>query len=72
MGIAQQLYTKNFAASEQEAIVRHLDVVSKQIVKSILNIKKQIKTLTKYRQSLIHECVTGKKRIYLVNPINGD
>jgi len=53
--------------SEQLEIKVFLDSFSVKMDKSEETIKKQIKTLTQYRQyrqSLIHECVTGKKRIY--------
>ena len=35
-----------------------------QLGSTKLVMENQITTLTQYRQSLIHECVTGKKRIY--------
>ena len=49
--------------TEQHAICVHLDRklgVLKQLVASI---ETQIATLTAYRKSLIHECVTGQRRI---------
>ncbi len=48
---------------EQEQIAGFLNSKSAEIrmTKSILN--KQIETLTAYRKSLIHECVTGQRRI---------
>jgi restriction endonuclease S subunit len=49
---------------EQVKITIFLDKACEQVDKTIVVIQKQIKTLTQYRQSLIHECVTGKKRIY--------
>lgn len=57
----------NFAAfppkKEQEAIAKHLDEKEKEIlaVKAMLN--EQIETLIAYRKSLIHECVTGQRRV---------
>jgi type I restriction enzyme S subunit len=57
----------NFAAfppkKEQQAIAEFLDTKEVEILatKDILN--QQIETLISYRQSLIHECVTGKRRI---------
>jgi type I restriction enzyme S subunit len=36
------------------------------------NLSQQIKTLTQYRQSLIHECVTGKKRVYFGDISKGE
>jgi len=49
---------------EQKAIADYLDKACANIDKTKETIAKQIKTLTQYRQSLIHECVTGKKRVY--------
>jgi len=49
---------------EQKAIAAYLDKACTNIDKTKETITNQIKTLTQYRQSLIHECVTGKKRIY--------
>lgn len=57
----------NFAAfppkDEQVTIARHLDEKEREVqaIKSVL--QKQIDTLTAYRKSLIHECVTGQRRI---------
>jgi len=49
--------------SEQIEIASFIDMRAEQIckIKQILN--EQIATLTAYRKSLIHECVTGKRRI---------
>ena len=49
---------------EQNAITDYLDNACKKIDKTKAIIETQITKLTEYRQSLIHECVTGKKRIY--------
>jgi type I restriction enzyme S subunit len=49
---------------EQTEIVSCLNELNQNTDTLKENIKSQIKTLTQYRQSLIHECVTGKKRIY--------
>ena len=57
----------NFAAfppkKEQKAIGDYLDAKEQEVlaVKEMLN--QQIATLTAYRKSLIHECVTGQRRI---------
>lgn len=57
----------NFAAfpprKEQEQIAAFLDAKAEehQATRSIIN--RQIATLTAYRKSLIHECVTGRRRI---------
>jgi type I restriction enzyme, S subunit len=49
--------------SEQHSICQHLrEKISE--MKSVVNtIESQIATLTAYRKSLIHECVTGQRRI---------
>lgn len=49
---------------EQTIIANYLDNICKKINNSKIIIEQQIEKLTQYRQSLIHECVTGKKRIY--------
>lgn len=48
---------------EQEEIAAFLDARNQEIrgTKSVLN--QQIKTLVAYRKSLIHECVTGQRRV---------
>ncbi|OGT78904.1 MAG: hypothetical protein A3I78_03075, partial [Gammaproteobacteria bacterium RIFCSPLOWO2_02_FULL_56_15] len=57
----------NFAAfppmKEQKAIGEYLDAKEQEVhaVKETLNA--QIATLTTYRKSLIHECVTGQRRV---------
>ena len=48
---------------EQEAIAKHLDAKTKRIASVAGQIREQIDTLVAYRKSLIHECVTGKRRI---------
>jgi type I restriction enzyme S subunit len=48
---------------EQEAIVEFVQEKWDEIEKIIKVIEAQIETLTAYRKSLIHECVTGQKRI---------
>jgi len=50
--------------NEQKTIADYLDKACTNLDKTKETIAKQIKTLTQYRQSLIHECVTGKKRVY--------
>jgi len=49
--------------AEQEAIVEFLDSKLANIKEVIAIINQQIKTLIEYRKSLIHECVTGKRRV---------
>jgi type I restriction enzyme S subunit len=48
---------------EQEEIAKFLDIKAVQVnaIKAVLD--EQISTLLAYRKSLIHECVTGKRRI---------
>jgi type I restriction enzyme, S subunit len=48
---------------EQATIVEYLDAQCKRILDLRGGITHQIEVLEKYRQSLIHECVTGKRRI---------
>jgi len=50
--------------AEQKVIADYLEKACEQIDKTKTVIESQITKLTQYRQSLIHECVTGKKRIY--------
>ncbi len=49
--------------AEQKKIVDYLDRKSTEIKKLKTNLFVQITTLEDYRKSLIHECVTGKRRI---------
>lgn len=48
---------------EQMEIATYLDKESDQIREIEQRLNAQISTLTAYRKSLIHECVTGKRRI---------
>ena len=48
---------------EQEAIADYLDVKLAEGRSIVTGIEAQIATLTAYRKSLIHECVTGQRRI---------
>jgi restriction endonuclease S subunit len=48
---------------DQEQIAAYLDVRCKEMIKLKKNINAQITILDQYRKSLIHECVTGKRRI---------
>ena len=48
---------------EQEAICAHLDKKVGDLKCVVAGIETQIATLTAYRKSLIHECVTGQRRI---------
>jgi type I restriction enzyme S subunit len=48
---------------EQEAICAHLDEKLAELKRIVAGIDAQIATLTAYRKSLIHECVTGQRRI---------
>ena len=49
--------------TEQEAICVHLDGKLGELKGIIAGIETQIATLTAYRKSLIHECVTGQRRV---------
>ncbi|MEE9339735.1 MAG: restriction endonuclease subunit S [Methylococcaceae bacterium] len=53
--------------NERLAIEVYLKANNEKTEETIAVMEKQIKTLTQYRQSLIHECVTGKKRVYQSN-----
>lgn len=57
----------NFAAfppkKEQQAIAEFLDGKEAEILATKDILSKQMDTLNAYRKSLIHECVTGKRRI---------
>ena len=48
---------------EQEAIADFLDNKLADMQRIVTGIENQITTLTAYRKSLIHECVTGQRRI---------
>jgi type I restriction enzyme S subunit len=48
---------------EQEAICAHLDAKTAELDRITATITAQIATLTAYRKSLIHECVTGQRRV---------
>ena len=48
---------------EQQTIVDHIDEQLEKARQVEVAITSQITTLTEYRKSLIHECVTGKRRI---------
>ena len=48
---------------EQEAICAFLDTKLADVKRIAGGIEQQIATLTTYRKSLIHECVTGQRRI---------
>ena len=50
-------------ANEQEAIVEFVEHKASLFQSLSSSIQSQITTLTAYRKSLIHECVTGKRRI---------
>ncbi len=49
--------------SEQQAICEHIDAKLAESKKVVGVLEAQIATLTAYRKSLIHECVTGQRRI---------
>lgn len=64
MGVLGRIKISLPPLHEQKEIAKYLDDVCGKINKTKEITKNQIKTLTQYRQSLIHECVTGKKRVY--------
>ena len=49
--------------AEQEAICAHLDNKTAEVDRITATIQSQIATLVAYRKSLIHECVTGQRRV---------
>ena len=49
--------------AEQEAICVHLDETLGELRRIITGIESQIAILMAYRKSLIHECVTGQRRV---------
>lgn len=49
--------------TEQEAICNHLEEKLGELKRIVTSIETQISTLAAYRKSLIHECVTGQRRI---------
>ena len=49
--------------TEQESICVYLDEKLDELKRIVTNIESQIATLIAYRKSLIHECVTGQRRI---------
>jgi len=48
---------------EQRSICEYLDAKTIESKETIATIEHQIDTLTAYRKSLIHECVTGQRRV---------
>lgn len=59
----EKFYYLHPPVEEQINIVNYLDKKTEEISKIEGVITSQIKTLEQYRKSLIHECVTGKRRI---------
>ena len=49
--------------AEQQDICAYLDMKLAEVKRIVTGIETQIVTLTAYRKSLIHECVTGQRRI---------
>ncbi|MDZ7690746.1 MAG: restriction endonuclease subunit S [Balneolaceae bacterium] len=50
--------------NKQDEIIERLDKLKSKIENASKNIRDQIAKLNAYKKSLIHECVTGKKRVY--------
>ncbi len=55
--------------AEQEAICAYLDDKLAGVQRIVAGIEAQIATLTAYRKSLIHECVTGRRRVTEANVV---
>ena len=51
------------SVTEQEVICTYLEGKLGDVKRTVESIESQIATLTAYRKSLIHECVTGQRRI---------
>jgi len=49
--------------AEQQAIAEYLDAKTVEVRSVVAVLLRQIETLVDYRKSLIHECVTGQRRI---------
>lgn len=49
--------------NEQKEICREIERRAKEVNDVKAAIERQIATLTAYRKSLIHECVTGQRRV---------
>lgn len=49
--------------NEQHAICEYLNMKVGELKRLVGAIEEQIATLTAYRKSLIHECVTGQRRV---------
>jgi type I restriction enzyme S subunit len=58
-----QLFIPLPPVTEQDTIFAYLDEKVAELKRIIEGIESQIATLTAYRKSLIHECVTGQRRI---------
>ena len=59
----EKIYYVRPPVAEQSNIVTFLDNKTKELDGLAENIVTQISTLEQYRKSLIHECVTGKRRV---------
>lgn len=51
------------AIEEQREIAVYLDAKLGELGRIVTSLESQIATLTAYRKSLIHECVTGQRRV---------
>lgn len=49
--------------AEQRGIAEFLDAKTGDLARVVRGIEEQLGTLTAYRKSLIHECVTGQRRV---------
>ena len=58
-----QIFISVPSKKEQCDIVNYLGKKCSELTELRANIENQISTLNQYRKSLIHECVTGKRRI---------
>jgi type I restriction enzyme, S subunit len=49
--------------SEQKAIAEYLDTLREKVESITKTLREQVEVLKEYRKSLIHECVTGKRKV---------
>lgn len=49
--------------SEQKAIAEYLDTLREKVESITKTLREQVEVLKDYRKSLIHECVTGKRKV---------
>jgi type I restriction enzyme S subunit len=63
--VIKQQYFYYPPLKEQNKIVQSVETLQHRSTAIKIKLQSQIKTLKNYRKSLIHECVTGKKQVFL-------